>query len=157
MLNEYDKAQNIIETYDDFADFSGGVTEELISKAEQFLGIEFPYSYKKFLRHNGAGNFGSEEIYGILHGDFESAGIPDAIWFTAKHRKESGLPYKYVIIYFTGDEEYYCLDTSSMNVEHECPIISYVFRNNLQDEKEKIVAQTFGHFFLDIVSREVGV
>ena len=67
----YQTAKRIILSSDD-SDFVGGCTNELIDKAQSTLGMKFTGLYKDYLQTFGAGNIGSQEIYGIVHYDFEN-------------------------------------------------------------------------------------
>lgn len=155
MLRNYEEAKKIIGLHSDLDDFVGNISDENIAKAEKELNVTFSKSYRQFLKDFGAGNFGAEEIYGILSGDFDNSGIPDAIWFTKKQRCEMALAPNLVIIYFTGGSEYFCLDVNQMNDEGECPVVVCVVGTDTIDKKLEIIAEDFGDFFLDIIKREV--
>ena len=155
MKEIFDEAKKIIDENEEIGDFVGRVSENIISDAEEILGINFPKSYKEFIKNYGAGNFGSEEIYGIINGDFENSGIPDAVWFTIKQRKELKIPNNLIIIYFTGGEEYFCLDTSKMNDEMECPVVSYVIGNEIGVNELEIVFCNFSEFLLNVIQQEI--
>ena len=103
-------------------DYSKGASDELIIMAENYLGVIFPESYKLLLKTFGYLSIGSEEIYGILGPDFENSGIPDAIWLTKQEHKNHPELKHLVFVYFTGDEFYFCLDTSRMK-NGECPVV----------------------------------
>lgn len=154
MNKSYDLAVKMIEENMDLTDFVGEISTETVNKAEKLLGVTFPESYKRFLCHYGAGNFGSEEIYGILDEDLNGSGIPDAIWFTQTQRIKAQLAPELVIIYFNGASEYYCLDTSQMNESQECPIVVYE-PGITQGKARDIVYEDFGSFLFDIIQNEV--
>ena len=62
------------------ADFVGPRPEKIVAAAEERLGLKFPQTYRHFLLSLGAGNFGSEEFYGVIHENFENASVPNGIW-----------------------------------------------------------------------------
>lgn len=70
------------------AEFIGGQTNELIKLAEEELGMKFTGLYLDYLQTFGAGNFGAQEIYGIINDNFENSSVPDAIWYTLTERNE---------------------------------------------------------------------
>lgn len=70
---DYNRAANLINENPNLADFVGGCNETLIKEAEEKLSLLFPQLYKNFLLKYGAGNFGSEEIYGIVKSDFDNS------------------------------------------------------------------------------------
>jgi len=74
---------------------AGPKSDTLIDRAEAFLNVHFPPSYREFLRRWGALGFGPEEIYGITGDNFETGAVPNGIWFTAQERSQ-GLPHRLV-------------------------------------------------------------
>lgn len=83
-MNEYQMAIKIMAENDKLCDFVGEIDDDIIKKAEKTLGTIFPELYRAFISAFGAGNYGSQEIYGIIEGDFINSGVPDAIWLTLK-------------------------------------------------------------------------
>lgn len=154
-MKSYEEAKKIVKLHNGLDGFVGNISDVNIGKAEEELGVSFPKSYKQFLRDFGAGNFGAEEIYGVLNGDFDNSGIPDAIWFTKKQRREMALASNLVIIYFTGGSDYFCLDVNQMNDEGECPVVACAVGFATMGEKLEIIAENFSDFFLELVKREV--
>lgn len=126
---------------------STGASDELIAKAERYLGLKFPESYKYFLKTYGYLAIGGEEIYGIIDGDFEDSRIPDAIWLTKKEHERNPELKHLVVVYFTGDEFFYCLDTSRMN-NGECPVV--IIDVSFEGETED-VHDTFKEFVKDCI------
>jgi len=82
------------------------------------------------------------EFYGLISNDFENSSIPDAVWLTLNER-QSGLPHSLVLIFAVGDGGYYALDTSQVDKNYECPIISYEL-----DGKTSKIADDYGSFML---------
>ena len=150
-MNEYQMAIKIMAENDKLCDFVGEIDDDIIKKAEKTLGTIFPESYRVFISAFGAGNYGSQEIYGIIKGDFINSGVPDAIWLTLKEREENNLPKELIIIYYTGDEFYYCLNTKKA-VNGDCPVEA-VDVGDLTSERE-VIYSSFSEFLLDIVKEE---
>jgi hypothetical protein len=127
------------------ADFDGEKDEALIDRAEKFLGLKFPLTYREFLRTLGCGGIKGKEFYGVIDDDFESSSVPDAIWLTDDERKSSKLDRSLVLI-GQSIEGYYALDTSRMK-DGECPVIDAL---PVGKSKEfEIIAPDFGTFFLN--------
>jgi len=124
--------------------FKGEIPEELIAKAELFLGVKFPESYKVFLRKKGCGSFLSKEFYGISSDKFENGSVPNSIWLTGDERKTSKLNHGLVLI-GQSFEGYYALDTSRIK-DNECPVVDALPVGNSADFET--VATDFGTFFL---------
>lgn len=154
-VETYQKAKQIIQTNEDIADFIGERTNELIKLAEEKLGVKFTGLYLDYLQTFGAGNFGSQEIYGIINDNFENSSVPDAIWYTLTERKEINLPNNLLIIYDTGSDELYCLDFNQLDEKGEPKVVSFVPGIELESQRYEIIANDFGDFLLDLVMQEV--
>lgn len=151
----YKEAKQIILRNDDIADFVGGCTTELINLAEEKLGLRFTGLYLDYLQTFGAGNFGAQEIYGIIGADFENSSVPDAIWYTLSERKEINLPSNLLIIYDTGSDELFCLDFNQLDDKGEPKVVSFVPGFKLESQSYEIIANDFGDFLLDLVKQEI--
>lgn len=55
----------MIEEYGEVRDFFGGNSEEDIHNAEEKLGLNFPRSYREFLKEYGSGGICGVEILGV--------------------------------------------------------------------------------------------
>ncbi len=156
-IQDYNNAIDLIRQNQDLSDFVGKCSEQIVKKAEETLNVVFPQSYRNFLMNFGAGNFGAEEIYGVIKDDFENSGIPDAIWFTLKQRIKSKLPPNMIVIYHTGGEEMYCLDINKTGKLGEPPVVSYAIGVDLEFQKYEIIANDFGEFLLERIKSELDI
>ncbi|MBO2946235.1 SMI1/KNR4 family protein [Paenibacillus sp. F411] len=154
-VENYQKAKEIILSEEEIADFVGGHTDELISLAEEKLGLKFTGLYLDYLKAFGAGNFGAQEIYGIINADFENSSVPDAIWYTLTERREINLPNNLLVIYDTGSDEIFCLDFNQLDDNGEPKVVSFVPGVDLESQTYEIIANDFGDFLLDLVKLEV--
>lgn len=154
-VESYQKAKNIILANQEIADFIGGRTDELIIMAEEKLGLKFTGLYLDYLQTFGAGNFGAQEVYGIITNDFENSSVPDAIWYTLTERNEINLPNNFLIIYDTGSDELFCLDFNKSNETKEPKVVSFVPGIELKSQTYEIIANDFGEFLLNLVEREI--
>jgi antitoxin YobK len=154
-VETYQKAKEIIMNEEEIADFVGERTDELISLAEEKLGLKFTGLYLDYLKTFGAGNFGAQEIYGIIDADFENSSVPDAIWYTLTERKEIRLPDNLLVIYDTGSDELFCLDFNQRDDNGEPKVVSLVPGVDLESQTYEIIANDFGDFLLDLVKQEV--
>jgi hypothetical protein len=153
-----EEALEIISTHSDRSDFVGPQTEELIAKAEACLGIAFPPSYRTFLSTLGAGNFGAEEVYGLVGSDdFEHSSVPDAIWMTLEARQEWTLNSALVVVYFDGSVRYFAIDTSRVGARGEPPIVALVPSavSGGGSHSSGLVCDDFGTLLLDLVRQEL--
>lgn len=154
-VETYQKAKQIIHDNEDLADFIGGRSNELIKLAEEKLGVKFTGLYLDYLQTFGAGNFGAQEIYGIINDNFENSSVPDAIWYTLTERKEINLPNNLLVIYDTGSDELFCLDFNQLDEKGEPKVVSFVPGIDLESQSYEIIANDFGDFLLDLVMQEV--
>ena len=145
----------MIMNQEDIADFVGGRSNKLIKLAEEALSLKFTGLYLDFLQTFGAGDFGAQEIFGIINDDFESSSVPDAIWYTLTEREESKLPNNLLVIYETGSDEIFCLDFNQTNKQGESKVISFVPGVNIENQTYEIIANDFGDFLLSIIELEV--
>lgn len=119
------------------------VTEALVEKAEQFLGVRFPPDYREFLRRWGWLGVGPLDVLGITSADFENAGAHDAVWFTADARRRIGLPHHLVVIGDSDGDVYYCLDTRGVVGS---PVVVW---DNIGEEVWGINADSLWDFIID--------
>lgn len=132
--------------------FKGPTSEILIDKAEFFLQLKFPNSYKLFLLELGCGSFMDKEFYGIVDENFEKGVVPNGIWLTSNERQHSELD-KNLIIIGDSDDGYFVLDTSKMN-DGECPVCNWLPYSTKNTENLEIISPSFGDFFLtELLSR----
>lgn len=151
----YQKAKKIILKNKDIADFDGKKPNEYIEKAESMLDLKFSGSYLDFLQTFGAGNFGSEEVFGIIDDDFENSSVPDAIWYTLTLRKSVNLPSNYLVIYDTGSGDVFCLDFGNQDKKSEPRVIALDPGYALENQSIELIADDFGDFLLELVEAEL--
>ena len=156
-------ASNIIENNFDYSDidFCGKKLPLTIKNAENVLGISFPKTYSAFLEKFGCGGVGSLEIYGLIKDEdflgnkIPFVAVPNVVWTTLQWNKEFNHPLYLPIIYNVGEGTLYCLDTSQMNEEGECPLVAWPLGGYEETPVLEIVAEDFGKFFLDMVERQI--
>ena len=143
---KFDEVKAVMQENEELFDFTGGVSDDRIASAEEYLGVSFPESYKCFLKNYGTAEMDSLEVYGILENrDFENSEVPDAVWMTMQERQSIDLPKELVIVYDTGTEFYFCLDTSEMK-DGECPVVSIW---NCSGGTKEVVYDSFPEFLME--------
>ncbi|KEZ47964.1 hypothetical protein GS18_0218470 [Metabacillus indicus] len=141
------KAFKIIEDNIEEADFLGSVEENEIIEAENRLKLQFPESYKQFIKHYGLGDIFGEEIYGL---GVEPLGIPSVIWITELLRKEMELPKDYLVIYNSGvNNEYHAIDCNPN--ENFGSVISFTEGISFKEQEINMEFSSFGEFFLKLL------
>lgn len=150
-IKDLTEAFKLIQENPNDADFMNGCSDELINKAEQVLDINFPQTYKVFLKKYGAGDIAGQEFYGVIDEDFENSSIPDAIWLTLHDREKYNFPKHLLIISQTSDGYYYVLDCSKMKDEEEGAV--YEWNPNISKENDTLVevAKDYGEFILNLI------
>ena len=63
---KFDEVKAVMQENEELFDFTGGVSEDRIASAEEYLGVLFPESYKYFLKKYGTAERDRLEGYGIL-------------------------------------------------------------------------------------------
>ncbi|MCX7570532.1 SMI1/KNR4 family protein [Tumebacillus sp. DT12] len=151
-LDTYLEAKAKILTNKEKGFFIGPRSDELIAFAQEATGLKFSGTYLDFLKSFGAGNFGAQEIYGIIGDDFENSSVPDAIWYTLTERREIKLPNHLLVIYDSGNGELLCLD---FNHPHEPTVVQFFPGIDVDQQTFAVVASDFGDFLLDLVNQEL--
>lgn len=143
---------NIVEKINEYLEyddvFVAGGRPELIEKAETFLDVKLPESFKVYLSRWGNISIGAIEFYGLTKNDnFVDACIPNFAWFTARKRETINLPKHLIVFQSINDVEYLCLDVSTLT-NGECPIVVW-------DNIEKEITDSFQITFLDFLLEEL--
>lgn len=90
----------------------GSVPEDIVARAEAFLGIRLPASYRSFVLRYGHGFAGPYEIYGLRPNEL----VPETTTLNFVGRtlnaRGHGLPADMVVVYDIGNGEDYVLDLS---------------------------------------------
>jgi hypothetical protein len=154
-MQDFEAAIELITRNIGSSHFAGPKTDELIGLAEEALGLQFPPTYRRFLKELGCGSVGGEEFYGVNRPNFESASVPDAIWVTLKHRERAQLPSHFIVVGEDGASGEYLIDTSRVASDRECPVVYWYGRHHAPGEHLEVVASDFGKFFLDMVSEAI--
>jgi hypothetical protein len=145
-FSDLNHAVELIEKNIDLADFVGELNEDLIDLAEKELGLNFPPTYRAFLKKYGCGDIAGQEFYGLINSNFQSSGIPDAVWITLSERKVSQLLNTLILIGSTGDGAYYAIDCSQISYEKEHPIVTWEPGVPNTNSHLEIVYEDFGEF-----------
>jgi hypothetical protein len=152
-MDPYERAKSLIQAHVELADFAGPQTESLIERAEQTLGVRFPPIYRRFLSEYGAGGFGATELFGIFREDFESSGVPDAVWRALKLRRDSDLPHALVPVEDLGDGDLACLDVTPGSTEGA--VIRFMPGVSPDDQDPERLASDFGAYLQERIEAEL--
>lgn len=131
----YDEIKKIIENAEDnveFASFGDGITDEWIELAEKRLNVNFPESFKWWLRNYNGGEVFGEEIYSIYGVDFDTVVGGDIVYINELSRKENVDFVDKLIISEPNDEIFY-FDLSKGLIEGEYSIYEYYSKTKYAD------------------------
>jgi hypothetical protein len=104
---------------------------------ERELGVKVPAQYAAFLERYGIYDPPGVEVYGINERLVNCEGIPCVIGATRIHRRDDGLPHRFLVMHHTDvEDETICLDTENQKVYS----ISRVFGN-------RKIADSFDEWF----------
>lgn len=141
--------------------FNGPCLKETVVNAEKTLEVYFPKTYREFLEKFGSGGVLGGYIYGIGRNDLMfNMPIPEVtayhvVWSNLYERRNGLHPKHLISIYSVGEGTTYCLDTSQMNAEGECPVVAWPLGGYETTPVLEVVAPDFGTFFLNLVEREI--
>ena len=142
-----DEALGFFRRHADEATVSGPIPEATITRAERLLGVEFPPTYRRFLRELGAGDLWGQEIYGIVDPTLDQdTGVPSAIWLTQEMRRD-GLPRHLLPVYDLGEGTTFGLDLSRAGEHGEAPVVAW----HGSAEHTELDAPDFGTFLLHLL------
>lgn len=144
MDDRYEEIKNLIEDNTDiaeFADFGDGVSEEWIEKAESYLNISFPPSYKWWLKNYSGGEIGGEEIFSIYEQDFDSVVGGDIVYMHNLNQKNNLFKASHLVICESDIDGAFYFNTDEKDDDQEYPIYSAItgeiYANNFLDFLEK--------------------
>jgi hypothetical protein len=129
-------------------DFLGPVPEHIVVRAEAFLGIRLPTSYRSFVLRYGQGFAGPYEIYGLRADE----PVPETATLNFVDRtldaRRYGLPADMVAVYNLGNGEDYVLDLSR---GEDPPMLAWSPAAGGDRTRMDLVEPSFGVFLLEKV------
>jgi hypothetical protein len=151
-MPEYEEAVRLMRRHPEKVQFAGPRSQVLISAAERRLALKMPPTYRRFLQDFGAGSFGSEEVYGVIEGNFEESSVPDAIWCTITERRTADLPPNLLAIGNDGGGRFFCIECVS-DSNREAPVV--LWEPDMERSERERVASDFGEFLLTLVRSQL--
>ncbi len=143
-MSELDRLIEKVEKSENEIFWFGSASVEQVDELEKLLKLSFPKSFKDFLQAYGGGGVVDAEISGIEDNDASLDYGGTVYGDTLVAREDYDLPDGLAVIFFRDDEICWCLDTRSVGLDVECPVVSY----NLFDRKiDNIIAGDFNEFF----------
>jgi hypothetical protein len=149
----FEKSLELVKSLENYY-IGGGVTEELISKAEKILNIKFSKQHYEYLLNIGYLHFLNHIIAGLAN--TEDFSLSSAVGTTLDYRGEDiGIPEKWVIIL---DEQYFhtpvFLDYSQINEDGEPPAILMSYNDNDEPFVLQKLAEDLGDFIFLLIEEK---
>lgn len=133
----------------------GTIRDDVIHEAEKILTLDFPKTYKIFLRNFGFVGGDGFVVYGLRTNKIEELKDGGIVWATLLDRQDGTVPNHIICISEIGDGSYYALDVSQMDAEGECPVVVWPLDGYDATPKLEIVAKDFGTFFLSLIEEKI--
>ena len=153
-MNDYSELIKKIESSDEEIYWLGSSDDAQILLLEELLKAKLSRSFKKFLRDYGGGGVVENEISGIENNDATLKTGGTVLGDTLECRKDFNLPNYLVVVFYQYKELAWCLDSSKMDKNNECPIVSYdLFSKKITNN----IADNFELFFKEYLELRAGV
>lgn len=122
---------------------TGGASNSEIEQLETLVGA-IPPSYKHFLAAYGTFGFYGLEIYGLIAGNLEGEGPPNAYFMTKTDVADGSIPDGHIVVNSTGYGPVYLLNCATGNV------VGWNYTGVIDEELPKYEA--FENFLADLTS-----
>ena len=127
MNEHYEKIVSLIKINIDiakFSDFGDGISDEWIRKAESYLEIILPPSYKWCLKNYSGGEIGSEEIFSIYEMDFEAAVGGDIVHMHILNKRSEQYNQNHLVVCNSDIDGEFYFNIEEKDSSEEYPIYS---------------------------------
>lgn len=136
-------------------DAGEGVSDQVIEKAEELLGISFSRQMREYLSDYAYIEFFGVEIYGIIEEDFSSTCLEgNIVEWALSERKKNGLDSKWVPVRFEDDGIMVFQDYNELNEEGEPAIIVASLTEDGYEYVEQI-ADDLGDYIAELVDMQL--
>ncbi|WP_146373551.1 SMI1/KNR4 family protein [Symmachiella macrocystis] len=125
-----------------------GANDDDIASAETALGIQFPESYRSFLRKVGWGEFSYELLYGLGMDTPDPLGLVRNT-LSERHEASPPLPLHFLPVMNDGAGNNYCLDTSRL-VSGECPVVFWDHEQG-NNQTPDVEAESFDLWLIELL------
>jgi len=134
--------------------FAGGATEEMITKFEKALGVNFPGSYREFLKKYGALSFAGDTYYGVTKNGVDAVAIPSVAFATRSARDDGSADDSMIVVKASGYGPIYSIDTSITGAAGE-PVVVETELSFKRTKDKRVIYQSFQEFFSDMISQAI--
>lgn len=127
--------------------FTGGLSEDDIARAEAELSTTFPPSYRLFIAELGSCQAGSVEIMGVNRTPTGGDRLRGTVSATLDAREDERFPATLLVIEYDGMGGIISLDSSQRNEDGEYPVVSWDPGAEARGGPERL-AEDFGTYAL---------
>lgn len=113
----------LLEDHPEESNWTGGLSAEDISSAEEQLGVQFPPSYRKFLSELGSCEADGTEFLGIYRTPPMGDALLGTVHETLQAREDSRFPAELLVIQYDGMGGFVSLDASRTDEAGETPVV----------------------------------
>lgn len=115
----------LLEQHPEESNWTGGLSAEDISSAEEQLGVPFPPSYRKFLSDLGSCEADGTEFLGIYRTPPMGDALLGTVHETLQAREDPRFPRELLVIQYDGMGGLVSLDASRRNEAGETPVVAW--------------------------------
>lgn len=134
--------------------YAGGASDELICQFESALNVDFPESYKLFLKKYGALSFAGDTYYGVTKSGVGATSVPNVVFATKSARDDGGADESMIVVKASGYGPIYSIDTSIIGISGE-PVVVETELSFKRFREKNIIYQSFEGFLSDMVRKAI--
>jgi SUKH superfamily protein len=145
----------LIRNNPDEANFTGGLSEEDIVRAEAALSATFPPSYREFLRELGSCEADGVELLGVYRTPARGDQLLGTVSETLDARADVRFPPALLVIEYDGMGGIISLDSAAAGEDGEYPVVAWDPGAEARGGPERL-AEDFGTYALRKCTRALG-
>ncbi|AYN11034.1 Antitoxin YobK [compost metagenome] len=134
--------------------YAGGASDEAIADFEKALGVNFPLSYKLFLKKYGALSFAGDTYYGITKSGIGATSVPNVVFATKSARADGDANESMIVVKASGYGPIYSIDVSTLGATGE-PVIVETQLSFKRTKEKNVIYQSFEEFFVDSIRQAI--
>lgn len=134
--------------------YAGGASNEAIADYEKALGVNFPLSYKQFLKKYGALSFAGDTYYGITKSGISATSVPNVAYATNSARADGDANESMIVVKASGYGLIYSIDVSTLGATGE-PVIVETQLSFKRTKEKNVIYQSFEDFFVASIRQAI--
>lgn len=134
--------------------YAGGASDEAIADFEKALGVDFPLSYKLFLKKYGALSFAGDTYYGITKSGIGATSVPNVVFATKSARADGDANESMIVVKASGYGPIYSIDVSALGTTGE-PVVVETQLSFKRTKEKNVIYQSFEEFFVGSIRQAI--